>query len=69
MKCFYYESKFKIKKNLGGRGGGARLSKFILQKIQIKKKNVFYFFLLRIQIIKKIFFLVGGGGLGGGALE
>ena len=41
MKCFYYESKFKIKKKIGGVGvgGGARLSKFILQKIQIKKKK------------------------------
>ena len=32
---FKYESKFKIKKNGAGVGGGARASEFFLQRIQI----------------------------------
>ena len=57
---FYYESEFKIKKNLRE---GARLSKFILQKYfcgggigwgaGVEEGARAYFFLLRIQIENK----------------
>ena len=41
---FYYESKFKIKeKNLGGGGGGARVSDFFTKNPNLKGKNFFFF--------------------------
>ena len=39
MNCFYYESKFKIKRNIfgggGWGGGGTRVGELFLQRIQI----------------------------------
>ena len=48
-KCFYYETKFKIKKNYGGKGGrgggghggGARVSDFFSTKNPKFKKKIF----------------------------